>query len=161
MRFTRDSRSDIKPEARPCGTSALLSPAKGPVNGRATFRPLGSHKRRKPSRACAKERASARVSHPMDFGSEIETEIGEGKVADRLSHFGAYSWAHPVPGRGSAGPGRSPGRFFYDFKAILKQNLHITRPTAPRWKALTETCQKTTRKGMSAVQAEGQGVGHA
>jgi hypothetical protein len=68
---------------------------------------------------------------------------------------------HPVPGRGSAGLGRSPGRFFYDFKAILRQNLHITRPTAPRWKALTETCQKTTRKGMSAVQAEGQGVGHA
>ena len=59
---------------------------------------------------------------------------------------------------GPAGPGRSPGRFFYDFKAILKQNLHITRPTAPRWKALIETCQKTTRKGMSAVQAEGQGV---
>jgi hypothetical protein len=57
--------------------------------------------------------------------------------------------------------GAAPGDFFYDFKAILIQNLHITRPTAPRWKALTETCQKTTRKGMSAVQAEGQGVGHA
>ena len=36
--------------------------------------------------------------------------------------------------------GTAPGDFFYDFKAILKQNLHITRPTAPRWKALTETC---------------------
>ena len=57
--------------------------------------------------------------------------------------------------------GAAPGDFFYDFKAILIQNLHITRPTAPRWKALTETCQKTTPKGMSAVQAEGQGVGHA
>jgi hypothetical protein len=57
--------------------------------------------------------------------------------------------------------GAAPGDFFLIFKAILKQNLHITRPTAPRWKALTETCQKTTPKGMSAVQAEGQGVGHA
>ena len=26
----------------------------------------------------------------MDFGSEVETESGEGKVADRRSHFGAY-----------------------------------------------------------------------
>ena len=33
----------------------MPSPAKCPVNGRATFRPLGSHTRRKPSRACAKE----------------------------------------------------------------------------------------------------------
>ena len=54
----------------------------------------------------------------------------------------------PYLAGGPAGPGRSPGRFFNDFKAILKQNLHITRPTAPRWKALIETCQKTTRKGM-------------
>ena len=46
---------------------------------------------------------------------------------------GSTPRAHPVPGRGSAGPGRSPGRFFYNFKAILIQNLHITRgPTAPR-----------------------------
>ena len=58
----------------------------------------------------------------------------------------------------SAGPGRSPGRFFNGFWAIFKQNWHTTRPTAPRWKAVIETCQKTTRKGMSAVQAEGQGV---
>ena len=55
--------------------------------------------------------------------------------------------------------GAAPGDFFTILRAILKQNLHTTRPTAPRWKALIETCQKTTRKGMSAVQAEGQGVG--
>ena len=71
--------------------------------------------------------------------------------------------AHTVPGRGpgvsGSGAARSPERCFYDFEAILKQNLHTTRPTAPRWKALVETCQKTIRKGMSAVQAEGQGVG--
>ena len=61
---------------------------------------------------------------------------------------GSTPRAHPVPGRGSGGSGAQPREIFYDFKAILKQNLHITRPIAPRWKALIETCQKTTRKGM-------------
>ena len=37
---------------------------------------------------------------------------------------------------------------FYGFWAIFKQKWHTTRPTAPRWKALIETCQKTTLKGM-------------
>eukprot|EP00964_Phaeocystis_antarctica_P029364 scaffold16544_cov29-Phaeocystis_antarctica.AAC.1 len=58
----------------------------------------------------------------------------------------------------SAGPGRSPGRFLNDFFAIFKQNWHTARPTAPRWKAHIETCQKTNRKRMRAVQAEGQGA---
>ena len=48
---------------------------------------------------------------------------------------------------GSAGPGRSPGRFFNGFWANFKQNWHTTRPTAPRWKALIETCQKNDTKG--------------
>ena len=47
----------------------------------------------------------------------------------------------------SAGPGRSPGRFLSDFFAMCKQNWHTTRPTAPRWKAHIETCQKTNTKG--------------
>eukprot|EP00964_Phaeocystis_antarctica_P131225 scaffold95086_cov25-Phaeocystis_antarctica.AAC.1 len=58
----------------------------------------------------------------------------------------------------SAGSGRSPGRFLNDFFASFKQNWHTARPTAPRWKAHIETCQKTNRKRMRAVQAEGQGV---
>ena len=45
---------------------------------------------------------------------------------------------------GVSGSGAQPREFFDDFKAILKQNLHTTRPTAPRWKALIETCQKPT-----------------
>ena len=68
----------------------------------------------------------------------------------------AAPWAHTVPGPGArgrsgSGAGRSPERWFYDFEAILKQSLHTTRPAASRWKALVETCQKTIRKGMSAV----------
>ena len=66
--------------------------------------------------------------------------------------------AHPVPGRGSAGPGRSPGRFFYHLMAFSKRNLRTTRPAAPRWKAHIEICQKARQKRVSVVLGEGQEV---
>ena len=75
---------------RPCGTS-LPSPAKGPVNGRATFRPLGSHTGRKPSRACAKEASFCSRRAPRRIlRSEGETESGNGLQALRGSHFALY-----------------------------------------------------------------------
>ena len=42
--------------------------------------------------------------------------------------------------------------------AIFKRNLRTTRPTAPRWKARIEICQKARQKRVSVVQGEGQEV---
>ena len=42
--------------------------------------------------------------------------------------------------------------------AFSKQNLRVTRPTAPRWKAHLEICQKARQKRVSVVQGEGQEV---
>ena len=71
-------------------------------------------------------------------------------VRVRAIHIhGSPPRAHPVPDRGSAGPGRSPGRFFHLLMAFSKRNLRTTRPTAPRWKAHIEICQKARQKRAS------------
>ena len=42
--------------------------------------------------------------------------------------------------------------------SFSKRNLRTTRPTAPRWKAHIEICQKARQKRLSVVQGEGQEV---
>ena len=160
--------------------------AAAPAGGRAGWRLHGgSAPGSKLGRAGGCPRRAARPIHPSTHQPTTNERTNERagrpsviatahKQGTRVRNAATHPAVHKVSGprRGvqtdgvlvqrwvdSAGPGRSPGRFFYGFWAIFKQKWHTTPPTAPRWKALIETCQKTTRKGMSAMQTEGQGVG--
>eukprot|EP00964_Phaeocystis_antarctica_P009386 scaffold5080_cov72-Phaeocystis_antarctica.AAC.3 len=83
---------------------------------------------------------------------------GQSQARSPIHIHGSPPRAHPVPDRGSAGPGHSPGRVFYLLMAFSKRNLRTTRPTAPRWKAHIEICQKARQKRVSVVLGEGQEV---
>jgi hypothetical protein len=85
------SQLAISRSTRPCGTS-LLSPAKGPVNGRATFRPLGSHKRRTASLACAKQGSILRASTPDGSSPETPGSIRDGSSQNKRTHFRLYDF---------------------------------------------------------------------
>eukprot|EP00964_Phaeocystis_antarctica_P022546 scaffold12525_cov91-Phaeocystis_antarctica.AAC.1 len=68
--------------------------------------------------------------------AQLSTGVPEGKASSltavllllpTIHPHGSPPRAHPVPGRGSAGPGRSPGRFFHHLMAFSKRNLRTTR----------------------------------
>ena len=140
---------------RPCGTS-LPSPAKGPVNGRATFRPLGSHTGRKPSRACAKEASFCSRRAPDDFWLGVVTESRNVLQALRGDHTPHYIYGllplrltHSAVHRGRAGARTGPEGHGHggqpDTSLTRYKAGGARRARGPRGVPTTEQNQKLSR----------------